>query len=337
MTRLDTALVTRLWRTVALHPARSLHTDRLLMTPLPTARIIVRRTHIPQSITMWTHLGNHNTPHIPRVHLPIPPLRPFVSHIAPISRTSSPPAQASLADSEDLDDPDDHVLSDLALSSPLSSSLSARSEHCNLDWDEHLPSAYSSSLCHAFSSGFPFIFDSGASCHISPARADFKTFRPISSQRVTGLGGSFVSAVGCGSVDISMATGHKLTLHNVLYIPSSDVRLVSVHALNFAGNFASHFDTASCWVTDRSGATIARGDILPGRNLYYFPSISTPSISSAAASPSAHLARPVPNVETWHRRLGHCNPRTIIEMARSGVVEGMHIDLSLYKSDHIQE
>jgi hypothetical protein len=127
------------------------------------------------------------------------PHRAYLAHIPPS-------VYASLADSEDLDNPADLALLNSSLFSPLLSSLSARSQHCNLDWDEHLPSAYSSSLHHDFSSGFPFIFNSGASCHISPARADFKTFCLISSQHVTGLGGSFVSAVGCGSVDISM--GH---------------------------------------------------------------------------------------------------------------------------------
>ena len=36
----------------------------------------------------------------------------------------------------------------------------------------------------------------------------------------------------------------------------------------------------------------------------------------------------VPNIETWHRRLGHCNVRAIIEMAKNGVSQGMPIDLS---------
>jgi hypothetical protein len=69
------------------------------------------------------------------------PHRFYLAHI-------SPTVYASLANSEDLDDPDDLVLPDSSLSSPLLSSLSARSQHCNLNWDEHLPSAYLSSLCH---------------------------------------------------------------------------------------------------------------------------------------------------------------------------------------------
>ena len=37
----------------------------------------------------------------------------------------------------------------------------------------------------------------------------------------------------------------------------------------------------------------------------------------------------IPNIETWHCRLGHCNTRTIIDMARSCIVKGMKVDLSI--------
>jgi len=44
--------------------------------------------------------------------------------------------------------------------------------------------------------------------------------------------------------------------------------------------------------------------------------------------PSTLYAERKPDLETWHRRLGHCNHLTIIDMARQGVVECMPIDLS---------
>ena len=42
----------------------------------------------------------------------------------------------------------------------------------------------------------------------------------------------------------------------------------------------------------------------------------------------AHYAARIPNVETWHCRLGHCNARSIINMARGSAIEGMKVDLS---------
>jgi hypothetical protein len=44
--------------------------------------------------------------------------------------------------------------------------------------------------------------------------------------------------------------------------------------------------------------------------------------------PSAYVARRVPDVETWHRRLGHLSPDTIVSMARSKAVQGMPINIS---------
>ena len=51
-----------------------------------------------------------------------------------------------------------------------------------------------------------------------------------------------------------------------------------------------------------------------------------PSISSSPSS--AHFASRLPDVDSWHKRLGHCGTRTIVDMARSHAVEGMPINLS---------
>jgi hypothetical protein len=126
---------------------------------------------------------------------------------------------------------------------------------------------YTAPLLSASTADEPFIFDSGATCHILPEFSDFLMFCPVSSQPVLGLGGSAIYATGCGSVELLISDGQRLTLHKILFIPSSDVRLISVHALNAAGGYVSHFDTHSCWVTDCSDKLVARGHILPGRNL----------------------------------------------------------------------
>jgi hypothetical protein len=127
-----------------------------------------------------------------------------------------------------------------------------------------------------------------------------------------------------------MSDGQKLVLKDVLFIPSSDIRLISVHALNAAGSFVSHFDTLSCWETDRSDNVVAHGYVLPAHNLYAFPS-SSPCVSrsfSGSKEHSALLARRVPTVASWHLRLAHLNQAAIVDMAHSKVVQGMPINLS---------
>ena len=180
----------------------------------------------------------------------------------------------------------------------------------------------------------PFIFDTGATVHISPERSDFQTWTAIPPRPVKGLGGSSIFATGIGSIDLSIASGHKLLLQNVLYIPGSTVRLVSVLSLNRDNAYTSHFGDNSCWITDKHGTTVARGSVSASRNLFTLD-CSSPRITHSRQTcpppptPIAMYASRIPNIETWHRRLGHCNTRTIIDMARSCVVEGMKVDLSI--------
>ena len=62
--------------------------------------------------------------------------------------------------------------------------------------------------------------------------------------------------------------------------------------------------------------------------LYVLNCASAHVTHTKSVSPLALYAKWVPNLETWHRHLGHCNTRTIIDMARNKVVKGMPIDLS---------
>jgi transposase InsO family protein len=179
----------------------------------------------------------------------------------------------------------------------------------------------------------PFILDSGASFHISPERSDFKSLRPITPHPVKGFGGSCVYAIGMGSIELQVAGGKKVTLDHALFVPNSCIRLVSVFTINRDGHNACHFDSTSCCVTNSGGAVVLTGTAIVPRRLYALNCISPSTVHkpvgpSPAAIPSAHYAARVPDVETWHRRLGHCNNRTIIDMARQGVVTGMPIDLS---------
>lgn len=66
--------------------------------------------------------------------------------------------------------------------------------------------------------------------------------------------------------------------------------------------------------------------------------MKTPYIHHSKPSPSLStaLSTIVPNLETWHHHLGHCNIKSIINMAKGKVSEGMQIDLSSHpaKCDH---
>ncbi len=160
-----------------------------------------------------------------------------------------------------------------------------------------------------------FILDSGANCHVSPKCSDFKALHPIPTINVKGFGSSTAKAVGIGSIEICIASGTKISLSNILFIPSSTVCLMSVSVLNCSGNYTSHFDSHACWVTNHSGAIILRGAISGTQNLYM---INLPS-AHVAHSPSVPMALYTeckPNIETWHRRLSHINVWSIVVTAK---------------------
>lgn len=82
-----------------------------------------------------------------------------------------------------------------------------------------------------------------------------------------------------------------------------------------------------------------RGAISEKKHLYILntktPFIQRHKTPSNPTINSAHITQ-VPDIETWHRRLGHCNTRSIIEMAKNKVSQGMPINLSSLppKCDH---
>ena len=210
--------------------------------------------------------------------------------------------------------------------------------HVSLNWDSHARSTTTSE------SGFltnttshrsplaridelPFILDSGATCHISPEPSDFKSLTPIPHHPVKGLNGSAVYAVGVGEIELRIAAGHVLKLTNVLYIPDSSVRLISIMALNKSGNYTTHFDSTGCWVTNKSNTTLVRGTLSNSKRLYVL-STKVPCVQHKPCQTDSIFHARTPDLETWHRRLGHCNVRAIIEMAKNEVSEGMPIDLS---------
>ncbi len=190
------------------------------------------------------------------------------------------------------------------------------------------PIAYTAS-CPLISrmGSIPFILDSGTNCHISPKHGDFKSLSPIPPLTVKGFGGSSIQAVGMGTIEVCVASRLHLSLTNILFVPSAKICLLSVSSLNRSGNYVTHFDSTSCWVTNRSGTTIIQGTLSSTRHLYCM-SLPSASVTHVPQHLSALYASRTPNIETWHCCLGHCNVRSIVDMARKDAIKGMMINLS---------
>jgi hypothetical protein len=166
----------------------------------------------------------------------------------------------------------------------------------------------------------PFFLDSGASVHISNTEGDFFSLRPIPPCTVNGVGGSSIQAIGIGTLRLVVAKGIHITLGHVLFIPAATVRLISMSSLCAAHRCVASFDATSCWVQAASGARMLSGT-LTSRRLY---ALSGGQLSAE----HAYLTQCLPDLQSWHRRLGHANYRAVYDLARSGNAIGMPINLS---------
>ncbi|TFY50468.1 hypothetical protein EVJ58_g11038 [Rhodofomes roseus] len=202
----------------------------------------------------------------------------------------------------------------------------------SLNWSSHAratvdPSAYAVVPLPAASrrvstvGSEPFVFDSGASTHLSPNRRDFHELRPIAPRGIRGIDGSVIHACGVGKVRLRIGRGACIVLDDVLYVPRATVRLISISALcRSVARYRVLFDDEGVSILTRGGAVVASGT-LTGRRLYSLNGIP-PSTEHAL------LSARLPTLDTWHRRLGHVNHRSIYDMARLRSAKGMPITLS---------
>jgi len=169
----------------------------------------------------------------------------------------------------------------------------------------------------------PFILDSGASIHITPDSSDFYDLKPIPPRSIKGIRGSSINATGIGKIRLYLSKGNTIILDPALYVPEVAVRLISVLVLGSGPQkLVSHFDGDGCWLTNRSGTTVASGRISPISRWLYSIDIGTPLVEHS------FIATRVPDLETWHRRLGHVNYQSIVDMSDKDMAKGMHINLS---------
>ena len=197
---------------------------------------------------------------------------------------------------------------------PTSSALSATSTHSSTNSPN--PSTY------------PFIFNTGATCHISPFLSDFESITPITPHPIKGLGEHFVCATGIGTIILETPSG-SLTLNKAFYVPDSSVHLISVFLLGDS-HYNAHFYPSKgfCIISDAKNSIIAHSTALTNRKLFTHSDFTVHVPHSLSNPSSAHYTSRPSDVDTWHKQLGHCDSCTVIDMARNNVVKGMSIDLS---------
>jgi hypothetical protein len=179
--------------------------------------------------------------------------------------------------------------------------------------------AYTASAGGAYTAEAPtgrYIFDSGASEHMTPHRHLLTEYEAITPIPINATNNSSFNAVGRRYLSIEVPSGHSKThlkLKDVLYAPGMHMTLVSLGKLD-AARFSSTIsgNTLHLQCAGRTYATILRK-----AGLYSIGAYS----AQAAAEPSIVKMM----LDQLHCRLGHRNHKAILKMYTDGRLPGIKL------------
>ena len=171
----------------------------------------------------------------------------------------------------------------------------------------------------------PTFMDSGASDTMFVSKDAFTEYKPVKPR----MGDSAKAEDGCfeiigeGNVVQCYRVDGKeraITYTRALHTPTLNANLVSVGAFDRAG-LTTTFGNGKGVVRKADGTLVLAGQNVNG--MYLLETIdNVPNPPPPLAMTS--LSRPVP-LEQWHRRLTHCSPLTINDMAKGNLVDGLNI------------
>ena len=110
-----------------------------------------------------------------------------------------------------------------------------------------------------------WLFDSGASSHMTNKRSFLVNYREFQTPEKVGLGdGRTVDAIGIGNVHVDMtfkvSKPKKAIMYNVLHVPNLACNLFSVRAAAVKGNFVK-FGRIRCWIKNEKGELCGMGSL----------------------------------------------------------------------------
>nr|CCA26158.1 putative polyprotein [Albugo laibachii Nc14] len=171
-----------------------------------------------------------------------------------------------------------------------------------------------------------WLLDSGASSHMSYDKSELESMRNLdSSVKISITNGTTIEAVSTGSIPVSLNNGENVTIHDVLYVPKLDRRLLPITALVARGINVSF---GNKWCEIHSGIkTIIR--IQRSGKMYILNTLPKASTETASAASSSEGSQ---NWDIWHARLGHL-PFTQIERMQKCATGVQVKELPIYDDD----
>ena len=160
------------------------------------------------------------------------------------------------------------------------------------------------------------LYDSGASCHMSPFRSQFISFRPIPPHPILAADKRYFYAEGMGDLRIRVPNGESFTpiiLRDTLYAPSMALTVVSISRIAKSGMKVA-FEGSTCKITNQKGTVVG---VVPTNNngLYRVEHVCAASTSTDE----------VIDIRTLHRRLGHVAASSIRALVRTQAIQGISL------------
>ena len=191
------------------------------------------------------------------------------------------------------------------------------------------------------------VYDSGASCHMSPYIEAFTEFTSIEPKPISAADSRTFKAIGKGSIQIQIPNGDgstSVTLRDVLYAPTIGFTLISLSRADKAG-YSTLIRDGDLHLLDRKNDSNVIGRI-PARNGLWSVKRTVKALESGANPiPGAHAfvvekpkaleggVNPIPGTHALadvslmdlHRCLGHISPAAITRLVDRKILNGINI------------
>ncbi|KRX56900.1 Retrovirus-related Pol polyprotein from transposon TNT 1-94 [Trichinella sp. T9] len=171
------------------------------------------------------------------------------------------------------------------------------------------------SLCIGGRSNLKWCLDSGASSHMCSNKEMFLSMKNM--KRTLSLANNKsteIMGTGTANLEIPGSDGTRsVKLHDTLYVPDLRSNLLSVAKITENG-FQVTFQENAAIIANQNLGTVMVAHKENG--LYY---VESPTFIAATAESK------VPTLMEWHRRLGHLNERSLLELTRHEKVFGMKV------------
>jgi len=169
------------------------------------------------------------------------------------------------------------------------------------------------------------VYDSGATCHMSPYIDAFTNFEFINSRAISAADNRTFEAVGKGNLHINIPNGDgftSVTLRDVLYAPTIAFTLISLSRADKAG-YTTIIEDGELHLIDRANNNKVVGRI-PARNGLWSVRSSKALENGTNLLPGSRTLTAI-SLMDLHRCLGHISPSTAAQLINKQILAGVTI------------